>query len=263
MLLVVQAEPATALGTRGVYMVSKRRSRPRRWLHPSPFSGVHHQRMRIIVLLTITCLLIRSDAIAAGGLLGSENEPVDLEIDVHQPVPAGEEAPVLDLDAANRIVRELAGTILGEDPSVLIAPSLASAIREAEASYEQTAKALPETIKRRLRALYSPELLERARWTVGRLEINLPAAINQGMALFGHEHHAVTVGRTIVFSHEPELGLELGGDALAWWAHELRHVEQYRDLGIDGFALAYVRDPAALERDADQMGARATVAGSR
>ena len=232
---------------------------------------------RSVTLGFVGVLASAAAAIAAGGLFqlfdndappaesaatpsATSTPPVTLRFDVADPAAEGGGSP--DLGAVQALVRDLAGIVLGEDSMVYLATSLASAIREAERSYPQ-AQALPAPVKERLRGMYPAAVLDEARWTVGRLEINLPAAINQAMAFLGHDDNAVTVGHTIVFSRLPEIGGDMSDDSLAWWAHEVRHVEQYRELGIDGFAAAYVRDPDALERDARHAGARAVaVAGS-
>jgi hypothetical protein len=58
--------------------------------------------------------------------------------------------------------------------------------------------------------------------------------------------HAVTVDNIIVFSQEPGL------DSIWFWAHELQHVEQYRTLGISGFAAEYTSDYQRLEDEANK-----------
>ncbi|CAN5392688.1 hypothetical protein BH10PSE7_BH10PSE7_29660 [soil metagenome] len=68
----------------------------------------------------------------------------------------------------------------------------------------------------------------------------------------GNGNHAVTIDNIIVFSKEP------GGVAdLFFWAHEIQHTVQYKNLGIDGFAAKYEVDHASLERDADEVAERA------
>ena len=44
------------------------------------------------------------------------------------------------------------------------------------------------------------------------------------------------------------------------WAHELAHVEQYRRMGVDGFAAAYITDWRAIEREATRRADRVTAA---
>ncbi|MGH7898477.1 MAG: hypothetical protein ACREQQ_11030, partial [Candidatus Binatia bacterium] len=166
--------------------------------------------MRRTAILILAGVLVRTGAMASsGGLLdllvpdddtgrdeaavGATPAPrpgdeLNLKIDLEKSFGAGEDAPALDLGGVSALVRDLAGALLSEDAFTSFAASLATAIRDAEKSYEPTARSLPDEVKRRLANVYSQELLERARWTVGRLEINLPAAINQGMAVFGHEH---------------------------------------------------------------------------
>jgi len=55
---------------------------------------------------------------------------------------------------------------------------------------------------------------------------------------------AVTLGDVILFRDT-----RLAADPLLW-AHELTHVEQYRRLGVEGFALRYVQQAWVLEQEA-------------
>ena len=40
------------------------------------------------------------------------------------------------------------------------------------------------------------------------------------------------------------------------WAHELTHVNQYEELGIEAFALGYVRDFSNIESEASRNASR-------
>lgn len=134
----------------------------------------------------------------------------------------------------------------GKDPAMLLSIPLATALRQAYETHISSAKPLPDGVKSRLKNIYSQDTLSRAKWTVGQVELSLPNGINRWNQVFGNEH-AVTIGDLIVFSIAPS-----DGDGyIRWWSHEIRHTEQYRELGgVDDFAWAYIRHGDDLEADA-------------
>jgi hypothetical protein len=122
-----------------------------------------------------------------------------------------------------------------------LAPLLASWIRsERDAAKKQGVEPMPPSI-RALFTGYIPEpILERVRWRVGGSELSMP----QNVIRFG-DVPAMTLDDVVVFQErrsaleDPKL-----------WAHELRHVMQYAEWGVDGFAVRYVSDYEAVENDA-------------
>jgi hypothetical protein len=99
---------------------------------------------------------------------------------------------------------------------------------------------IPESIRAAL-AGYVPEpTLERVRWRHGASQLVLP----QSVIRFG-DVQAMTLDDVIVFQdrraalEDPKL-----------WAHELKHVMQFAEWGIDGFAARYLRDYGAIEHEA-------------
>ena len=72
-------------------------------------------------------------------------------------------------------------------------------------------------------------------------------SLPQSMIRFGHAS-AVTLVDVIVF--------EEGSTALEdpkFWAHELKHVMQFEQWGVDGFAMRYLSDYAAVETEANDF----------
>lgn len=59
---------------------------------------------------------------------------------------------------------------------------------------------------------------------------------------------AITLDHVVVFADR-----EAALTDPALWIHELRHVMQFRDWGVDGFAARYVADYAAVEREAAEF----------
>jgi len=106
---------------------------------------------------------------------------------------------------------------------------------------------MPENIRRQLQAYFEPSLLNLVRYRVGDgIENNLTHVLLQNQDV-----SAVTLVDLIVFQN--------AGDAqnnVALWAHELTHVEQYQQLGVDEFSARYVRDYISLESPAYQMQSR-------
>lgn len=128
--------------------------------------------------------------------------------------------------------------------------ALAAAVTAARDRHGRTARPIPAGVRSALRGHFSDALLARARYVIGADRVSLPTLINGSRRLFGEAHgHAVTVGDVIVFSRDPGMNLD-------WWAHELRHVEQYQRWGIGGFSRRYVGDWRAVERDASTKASR-------
>ncbi|WP_443212974.1 eCIS core domain-containing protein [Rhodobacter sp. NSM] len=129
--------------------------------------------------------------------------------------------------------------LVGEQQAVAM---LATAIEESrrQALSEGTA-AIPEAVRLRLEGQVPAIDLEMVRWRVGGGgEFSL-----QRNAILHGNASAITLGEVVVFADE--------GEALAnvpLWAHELRHVGQYRDWGVVEFARRYLRDYRAVEADA-------------
>jgi hypothetical protein len=156
----------------------------------------------------------------------------------------------------NRLAVEFAATTLIESggilagqqsPEAILASPLAAALRSAEKEFEVDAKPLPPDVKAALASSYPAEVLENARWTVGYLSITAPGStIEYQDKIKGHPIFAVTVGHVTVFSVDP-------GKDYHWWAHELYHQLQYHNLGIDQFALNYIKNCHAVETDAENM----------
>lgn len=135
----------------------------------------------------------------------------------------------------------------GGDPAMLVSIPLATALRQAYETHKSSAKPYSESIKTALRKLYPNDVVESARYTVGKVEITLPNLINGGQRLvYGHDY-AVTIGDITVYNTEPE--------SLFWIAHEVRHTVQYRELGgFEGFAWSYTRYSSSMESNADEWG---------
>lgn len=136
-------------------------------------------------------------------------------------------------------------------PSVLtplmvqsLAPLLASWIAyERDAAKEQGVEPIPPLVRAALEGYVPSQVLDRVRWREGAGELSLP----QNVIRFGHVP-ATTLDDVVVFAdrraalEDPKL-----------WAHELKHVMQFAEWGVNGFATRYLSDYEAVEREAAEF----------
>ncbi|MFD0998188.1 hypothetical protein ACFQ21_02680 [Ohtaekwangia kribbensis] len=149
------------------------------------------------------------------------------------------------------------GNILkNQNPFQILAAPLAGAIRAARERHIGSARPLPQNIKQLLAPHFSSEVLDRVRYTVGSVEITLPQFIGRGQKYMGNEY-AVVVDDIIVFNNEPPVNLTF------WWAHEITHVEQYKNWGVEVFAYKYMKDlGSSIEAEADNKAYKITSDGN-
>jgi hypothetical protein len=125
-----------------------------------------------------------------------------------------------------------------------LGPLLAGFIASSrDAAQAQGVEAIPAAIRAALTGYVPEEILGRVRWREGSTELSLP----QNVLRFGHVP-AVTLDDVIVFQdrsaalEDPKL-----------WAHELKHVMQFAEWGVGGFATRYLRDYEAVESEAAEF----------
>lgn len=135
--------------------------------------------------------------------------------------------------------------------SRLTGPVLAQAIRHAEAQASRAgAKPVPEPMAKILAPHFAPDLIASVRWTIGTGRVDLGTLLTEKYM----DEGAVALNRQVVFSSE-----RLTRNV--WiWAHELAHVEQYRRMGVNRFAAAYVADWRTIEREATERANAVTAA---
>lgn len=142
----------------------------------------------------------------------------------------------------------VANILRGQNPFQVVSAPLAAAIRAARERHFAQSQPIPQHIKAALSGYFGSSTLNRARYCVGNVEITLPNFIGQGQKLNGSDHYAVVVDDIIIFNSQPP------NYATSWWVHELTHVEQYEQMGIELFAFNYARDANGIESAADQRG---------
>jgi hypothetical protein len=123
-----------------------------------------------------------------------------------------------------------------------LTPILADWIaRSRDAALQQGVAEIPEAIRGSLAGYVPDETLRRVRWrTGGAGEMSL----QQNVFAFG-DVPAVTLDFVVVFADE-KAALE----DPKLWAHELKHVMQFSEWGIGGFATRYLRDYEGVEKEA-------------
>lgn len=134
--------------------------------------------------------------------------------------------------------------------ATIAAVPLAGAIQQAIDLYTARAQPIPPTMKELLSTVHSAETLSSARFVVDDNLGSLPGTINF-LREKSANNFAVTVGQTIVFAKDPGLA------DVHFWAHELQHTAQYRELGVPGFAGKYLEKSGEMEAEAERYGKKA------
>ncbi len=122
------------------------------------------------------------------------------------------------------------------------APLLAALIEHSrDAAVAHGVAPIPDSIRAELAGYVPAATLDRVRWCVacgGTLTL-------QGGTFLLDEAPAITLDYVVVWQHRADA---LGDPSL--WVHELEHVMQYREWGVEGFASRYLRDYEAVEQEA-------------
>jgi hypothetical protein len=128
--------------------------------------------------------------------------------------------------------------------SVLTGPTLERAITESRNTAINGAMPIPPDVRRDLTGYASADSMNRVRYKVGDNGFaNLAHLLEQGGVA-----SAVTLIDVIVFRGPTEAADR------STWAHELTHVDQYRDWGVHSFAVQYARNWRSVEDPAYAKG---------
>ena len=122
----------------------------------------------------------------------------------------------------------------------IISGTLESALKRSRDTVRIDSKPIPDEIREALVPFYPAELLENVRYSIGD---TTPGGV-AGFAIRNGNAAAVTLIDTVVFSSETHIR------NLALWAHELHHVQQYKDWGVAGFATRYAFNWQDVEAEA-------------
>ncbi|MCL8338470.1 MULTISPECIES: eCIS core domain-containing protein [Pseudomonas] len=135
-----------------------------------------------------------------------------------------------------------------QDVERMATSSLVFALRQArDEATASGSQPIPLHIRAQLEPWYDFAVLDAARYRVGD-EQQISAA---NALLQNPDVNAVTLIDTIIFRRSAD-----AEDNVALWAHELKHVQQYQELGVEEFARRYTRDYQALEGPAYEIEAQ-------
>jgi len=135
-----------------------------------------------------------------------------------------------------------------QDVERMATGSLVFALRQArDEATASGSQPIPLHIRAQLEPWYDFAVLDTARYRVGD-EQQISAA---NALLQNPDVNAVTLIDTIIFRRSAD-----AEDNVALWAHELKHVQQYQELGVEEFARRYTRDYQALEGPAYEIEAQ-------
>jgi Domain of unknown function (DUF4157) len=187
-----------------------------------------------VFVILVGVLSFASSAFGCGGIFDVQ---CNLEHGGLSPNNIGQQARKAGQDVANAINEFQA--------SVLSGPTLERAIIESRNTAINGAMPIPVNIRQLLTGYASEDSMNRVRYKIGDSGfLNLAHLIEQGSGDIG----AVTLIDVIVFRGTSE--------ALdpALWAHELTHIDQFRDWGVHSFAVQYARNWRSVEDPAYAKG---------
>jgi hypothetical protein len=121
---------------------------------------------------------------------------------------------------------------------------LATEIRRSRNQLRFGARPIPKEIAARLAPYFPPDIINNTTWNDYD-----PNRITFDKATFETtDKLAITIDDVIVFRNRPQ-----AENPNEWrlWAHELTHVAQYKHMGVEGFATAYILDWTRLEEQAE------------
>jgi hypothetical protein len=125
--------------------------------------------------------------------------------------------------------------------SLASAKALEQAILASRASALSTGtEPIPDTMRAQLEDYFPQDVLDKVRWAFPNNNWDLGSLV----AWYKAEGGAVTLQDTIVYASRAGLESEY------LWAHELTHVLQYEELGLEDFARIYATNPELLEKQA-------------
>ncbi|MBJ2180009.1 DUF4157 domain-containing protein [Pseudomonas veronii] len=145
---------------------------------------------------------------------------------------------------AQKAVQDVANALNELQANLLTGPILEQAIRASRDTAINGSAPIPDSIRRDLTGYASEESMNQVRFKIGDNGfVNLARLLEQGGAA-----NAVTLIDVVVFRDQ-------GGAAdPSLWAHELTHVDQYRNWGVNSFAVHYSRNANSVEDEAYEKG---------
>ena len=124
----------------------------------------------------------------------------------------------------------------------VISETFAAALQRSRDAVREGSKPIPEAVIKGLMPFYPESLLREVRYNIGDTSQTGLA----GFAIRNGNAAAVTLIDTIVFKDESFV------NSLALWAHEMHHIQQYKDWGLSGFAARYAFGWNDVENEASE-----------
>ncbi|MBB3981872.1 hypothetical protein GGR44_001531 [Sphingobium fontiphilum] len=125
------------------------------------------------------------------------------------------------------------------------APALATAIRFSRGqALNRGAQPIPPHIRQYLGNYFPASILEKVRWTTAN-----GISIDGMLKNWFNQEGAVTLDEVIVFS-SADLAMANTNSTVELWAHELTHVMQYQNSGVETFAFNYSVNFQGMESQA-------------
>lgn len=194
-----------------------------------------YKRMTVIFLLAVTLPLALSTGSADASWL-SEITGVDVDlnrgtVEVRPPNPAAI-GPMLE-----NLPRDVGTALL--NPA---APYCATAIRFSRGqALNAGTQPIPPYIRGRLAPYFPQNILDKVRWNVSAGRIGLDTVLGQWL----QREDAITLDDVVVFNSANRAATDY-----KLWAHELTHVMQYSNMGVEMFAFVYCGAWEQLEQPA-------------
>ena len=149
-----------------------------------------------------------------------------------------------NLGNQGQIILDQAGHVLTEAEVGPAGAALAQTIIQSHNTAINGSMSIPPNIRQALTGYASEDSMNRVTYKAGDSgAINLAHLLEQGGLA-----SAITLIDVVVFRGPSE------ANDLSIWAHELTHVDQYRDWGVNSFAVQYVRNWHGVEDPAYAKG---------
>lgn len=126
-----------------------------------------------------------------------------------------------------------------------VAKAFAHSLQESRDNARKDAKPIPPEIRKQLEGYFPAELLDKTRFKIGD---DTPAGL-AGFAIRNGNAAAVTLYDTVVFKKD------IYAENIGLWAHEMHHVKQYSEWGLEGFAAKYAFGWQDVEAEAEKAAA--------
>jgi len=196
----------------------------------------------------LLCLLLAAPALCHASWL---SEITGIDVDLNR---GRVEVKAPNLSAIPQMIQNLPKDV-GQAMLNPAAPALATAIRFSRGqALNRGTQGIPTEIRQALTPYFPPGILDKVRWTTAD-----GVSIDGALKNWFNQEGAVTLDDVIVFS---SAGLTSNVEL---WAHELTHVLQYSQLGVETFAFQYSVAFDGMEGQARQNASRiaASISASR